>query len=234
MDGMHTCSRMKSVLVLAATNRPNAIDLSLRRFGRFDKEIDLGVPDKDGRLQILSIHTRNMKLGESVNLETLAEDLSGYVGADIAELCTEAAMTCIREKLDIIDVEADSIDTEILDSLSITHEHFLMALGKGHQPSSLRENVKQDLQEMIGFPTRHASKFEKFGLNPSRGCLFYGPPGSQSRADPPCDRGERASLSEGRKQTSRVKDESKMPRIYAINKAQQRTKLIDTLQRRHQ
>mmetsp|Transcript_800 Transcript_800/g.1294 ORF Transcript_800/g.1294 Transcript_800/m.1294 type:complete len:856 (+) Transcript_800:74-2641(+) len=194
MDGMHTCSRMKSVLVLAATNRPNAIDLSLRRFGRFDKEIDLGVPDKDGRLQILSIHTRSMKLGESVNLETLAEDLSGYVGADIAELCTEAAMTCIREKLDIIDVEADSIDTEILDSLSISHEHFLMALGKGHQPSSLREShveipdvtwrdvggledVKQDLQEMIGFPTRYASKFQKFGLSPSRGCLFYGPPG---------------------------------------------------------
>jgi transitional endoplasmic reticulum ATPase len=194
MDGMHTCSRMKPVLVLAATNRPNAIDLSLRRFGRFDKEIDLGTPDAQGRLEILNIHTRSMKLDESVNLEALAEDLSGYVGADVAELCTEAAMTCIREKLDIIDVEADTIDTEILDSLSITHDHFLMALGKGHQPSSLREShvevpdvtwrdiggledVKRDLQELVGFPTKYASKFEKFGLNPSRGCLFYGPPG---------------------------------------------------------
>lgn len=192
MDGMHTCS--KPVLVLAATNRPNSIDLSLRRHGRFDREIDLGVPDKDGRLEILNIHTRSMKLDDSVNLETLAEDLSGYVGADIAEFCTEAAMTCIREKLDIIDVEADSIDTEILDSLSISQDHFLMALGKGHRPSSLRESqaqipevtwrdiggledVKQDLQEMIGFPTRYPHKFEKFGLNPSRGCLFYGPPG---------------------------------------------------------
>lgn len=191
MDGMHTCSRTKPVLVLAATNRPNAIDLSLRRFGRFDKEIDLGVPDGKGRLEILRIHTRSMKLDVSVNLETLAEGLSGYVGADVAELCTEAAMTCIREKLDVIDVEADSIDTEILDSLSITHDHFLMALGKGHQPSSLREShveipdvtwrdiggledVKQELREMI----EYASRFEKFGLNPSRGCLFFGPPGN--------------------------------------------------------
>jgi len=194
MDGMHKCSRMKPVLVLAATNRPNAIDLSLRRFGRFDKEIDLGVPDMDGRLEILLIHTRSMKLDESVNLETLAEETSGYVGADLAELCTEAAMTCIREKMDVIDVESDTIDAEILDSLKISHEHFLMALGKGHQPSSLREShveipdvawsdiggledVKQDLQEMVRFPVQYASKFEKFGMSPSRGCLLYGPPG---------------------------------------------------------
>ncbi|KAL7430844.1 hypothetical protein ACHAXM_002382 [Skeletonema potamos] len=195
MDGMHKGSRMKPVLVLAATNRPNAIDLSLRRFGRFDKEIDLGVPTKEGRLELLKIHTRSMKLDESVNLETLAEATSGYVGADVAELCTEAAMTCIREKMDAIDVESDTIDAEILDSLQVSHEHFLFALGKGHQPSSLRElahveipeitwsdiggleDVKQDLQEMVRFPVEYASKYEKFGINPSRGCLFYGPPG---------------------------------------------------------
>ena len=194
MDGMHKCSRRKPVLVLAATNRPNSLDLSLRRFGRFDKEIDLGVPDKSGRLDIFNIHTRNMKLDESVNLDLLADETHGYVGADIAELCTEAAMTCIREQMDVIDVEAESIDAEILDSLAVSHDHFLLALGKGHQPSSLRESnveipdvkwediggledTKRDLQEMIRYPVEYADKYVKFGMDASRGCLFYGPPG---------------------------------------------------------
>lgn len=117
MDGMHSGSTrtsvMKPVLVIAATNRPNSIDLSLRRFGRFDREIDLGVPDELGRLEVLRIHTREMKLDDSVDLEALARETHGFVGADLAELCTEAAMTCIREKMDLIDVEADSIDVEV-------------------------------------------------------------------------------------------------------------------------
>jgi transitional endoplasmic reticulum ATPase len=197
MDGMHSghsCSRLKPLLVIAATNRPNAIDLSLRRFGRFDREIDLGVPDKDGRLEILNIHTRTMKLDDSVNLEALAKETHGFVGADLAELCCEAAMMCIREKMDYIDVEADSIDVEILDSLAVTHDHFLLAMGKQKQPSSLREShieipdvtwadigglddTKVQLQEMVRYPVDYAEKFEKFGMSPSRGVLFYGPPG---------------------------------------------------------
>jgi len=193
MDGFH-CSSLKPVLVLAATNRPNAIDLSLRRFGRFDKEVDLGVPDEAGRLEILQIHTRNMKMDESVNLETLAHDTHGYVGADLAELCMEAAMSCIRDKMQLIDVEADTIDCEVLDSLSVQHDHFLLAMGKGHQPSSLREShieipdvkwediggledTKQSLQEMVRYPVDYKDKFEKFGMSPNRGVLFYGPPG---------------------------------------------------------
>ncbi|KAL9181895.1 hypothetical protein ACHAXT_012238 [Thalassiosira profunda] len=197
MDGMHSGGgrpSLKPLLVIAATNRPNAIDLSLRRFGRFDREIDLGVPDKDGRLEILNIHTRGMKLDESVNLETLASETHGFVGADLAELCCEAAMTCIREKMDLIDVEADTIDVEVLDSLAVNQDHFVLALGNGHQPSSLREShveipdvtwadiggleqTKKDLQEMVRYPVDFAEKFEKFGMSPSRGVLFYGPPG---------------------------------------------------------
>lgn len=100
MDGMSSGSTRtsvtKPVLVIAATNRPNAIDLSLRRFGRFDREIDLSVPDELGRLEILSIHTREMKLDETVDLESLARETHGFVGADLAELCTEAAMTCSK------------------------------------------------------------------------------------------------------------------------------------------
>ena len=124
MDGMHsghTCSSLKPLLVIAATNRPNSIDLSLRRFGRFDREIDLGVPDANGRLEILNIHTRTMKLDDSVDLEALASETHGFVGADLAELCCESAMTCIREKMDLIDVEADTIDVEILDSLAVSY-----------------------------------------------------------------------------------------------------------------
>ncbi len=100
MDGMHSGSTrssiLKPVLVIAATNRPNSIDTSLRRFGRFDREVDLGVPDENGRLEILRIHTRSMKLDDSVDLEAFARETHGFVGADLAELCTEAAMTCSK------------------------------------------------------------------------------------------------------------------------------------------
>jgi transitional endoplasmic reticulum ATPase len=112
----------------------------LRRFGRFDREIDIGVPDEVGRMECLRIHTRNMKLDEDVDLANVAKNTHGYVGADIAALCTESALQCIREKMDIIDIEDETIDAEVLDSMSVTNAHFEFALGQTN-PSSLRETV---------------------------------------------------------------------------------------------
>eukprot|EP00742_Colponemidia_sp_Colp-10_P000276 GILJ01000311.1.p1 GENE.GILJ01000311.1~~GILJ01000311.1.p1 ORF type:complete len:814 (+),score=156.44 GILJ01000311.1:175-2442(+) len=180
-------------IVIGATNRPNSIDPALRRFGRFDREIDIGVPDENGRLEVLRIHTRNMKLSEDVNLEAISKETHGFVGADIAQLCTEAALQCIREKMDVIDLEEETIDAEVLDSMAVTQAHFKVALGTCN-PSSLRETVievpnitwsdiggleetKRSLQEMILYPIEHPEKFEKFGMQPSKGVLFYGPPG---------------------------------------------------------
>lgn len=190
MDGLKTRGQ---VIVIAATNRPNSIDQALRRFGRFDREIDIGVPDEIGRMEILRIHTRNMKLSEDVDLQAIAKDTHGFVGADVAQLCTESALQCIREKMDIIDIEDEKIDAAILDAMSVTQEHFKFAMGQCN-PASLREtvvevpnvkwddiggleDVKRNLQEMILFPIEHPDKFHKFGMNPSKGVLFYGPPG---------------------------------------------------------
>jgi len=190
MDGLKSRSH---VIVIAATNRPNSVDPALRRFGRFDREIDIGVPDENGRLEILRIHTKNMKLDPDVDLERIAHETQGFVGADIAQLCTEAAMQCIREKMDIIDLEDEKIDAEVLDSLAVTQEHFNFALGTTN-PSALREtavevpnviwediggleNVKRELQETVQFPIEYPHLFEAYGLSPSRGVLLYGPPG---------------------------------------------------------
>merc|ERR1712028_202666 len=190
MDGMKGRSQ---TVVIGATNRPNTIDAALRRFGRFDRELDIGVPDDNGRLEILRIHTKNMKLSADVKLEDIAANTHGFVGADLAQLCTEAALTCIREKMDLIDLEEETIDAEILDSMAVTQDHFTSAMGQCN-PSSLRETVvevpnvkwdsiggleqtKRELQEMILYPIEHPEKFEKFGMQPSRGVLFYGPPG---------------------------------------------------------
>ncbi|KAF2283315.1 hypothetical protein GH714_002200 [Hevea brasiliensis] len=190
MDGLKSRAH---VIVIGATNRPNSIDPALRRFGRFDREIDIGVPDEVGRLEVLRIHTKNMKLSDEVDLERIAKDTHGYVGADLAALCTEAALQCIREKMDVIDLEDDSIDAEILNSMAVTNEHFQTALGTSN-PSALREtvvevpnvswddiggleNVKRELQETVQYPVEHPEKFEKFGMSPSKGVLFYGPPG---------------------------------------------------------
>jgi len=181
------------VICIAATNRPNALDPALRRFGRFDREIDIGVPDEVGRMEVLRIHTKNMKLAEDVDLADIARQTHGYVGADLAALCTEAALQCIREKMDIIDIEDETIDAEVLDAMAVTNEHFRFAMGTTN-PSSLREtvveipdvtwddiggleDVKKNLQEMILYPIEHPDKFHKFGMNPSKGVLFYGPPG---------------------------------------------------------
>ncbi|XP_077244236.1 cell division cycle protein 48 homolog [Tasmannia lanceolata] len=190
MDGLKSRAH---VIVMGATNRPNSIDPALRRFGRFDREIDIGVPDEVGRLEVLRIHTKNMKLAEDVDLERVSKDTHGYVGADLAALCTEAALQCIREKMDVIDLEDESIDAEVLNSMAVTNEHFHTALGSSN-PSALREtvvevpnvswediggldNVKRELQETVQYPVEHPEKFEKFGMSPSKGVLFYGPPG---------------------------------------------------------
>jgi transitional endoplasmic reticulum ATPase len=209
MDGLKARS---NVVVMAATNRPNSIDPALRRFGRFDREVDIGVPDATGRLEILRIHTKNMKMSDDVDLEKvrcsyfhsssilltvygqIAAETHGYVGSDVASLCSEAAMQQIREKMDLIDLDEDTIDAEVLDSLGVTMENFRFALGISN-PSALRETVvevpnvtwddiggldkvKTELQETIQYPVEHPEKFLKYGMSPSKGVLFYGPPGT--------------------------------------------------------
>ncbi|TYG77154.1 hypothetical protein ES288_D03G172000v1 [Gossypium darwinii] len=170
-------------IVIGATNRPNSIDPALRRLGRFEKEIEIGVPDEVGRLEVLRIHTQNMKLSDKVDLERIAKDTD----ANVAEL------QCIREKMDVIDLEDDSFDADILNSMAVTNEHFQTAHGPSN-PSALREtvvevpnvswediggfeNVKRELQETVQYPVEHLEKFEKFGMSPSKGVLFYGPLG---------------------------------------------------------
>ncbi|KAG5489278.1 hypothetical protein GH5_00143 [Leishmania sp. Ghana 2012 LV757] len=190
MDGMKSRSQ---VIVMAATNRPNTIDPALRRFGRFDRELDIGVPDETGRLEIIRIHTKNMKLADDIDLEKVAKDSHGFVGADLAQLCTEAAMQCIREKLSVIDWEDDTIDIEVMNAMCVTQEHFREAMAKTN-PSALREtqvetpnvtwedvggllDVKRELQELVQYPVEYPWKFEKYGMSPPKGVLFYGPPG---------------------------------------------------------
>jgi len=190
MDGLKQRSH---VIVMAATNRPNSIDPALRRFGRFDREVDIGIPDAVGRMEILRIHTKNMKLADDLDLEQVAAETHGHVGADLAALCSEAALQQIREKMDLIDLEDETIDAEVLDSLAVTMEDFRYAMGKS-TPSAIREtvvevptvtwndvggleNVKRELQELVQYPVEHPEKFLKFGMMPSRGVLFYGPPG---------------------------------------------------------
>merc|ERR1712088_100834 len=190
MDGLKQRSQ---TIIMAAINRPNSIDPALRRFGRFDREVDIGIPDAVGRMEILRIHTKNMKLHDDLDLEQVAAETHGHVGADLAALCSEAALQQIREKMDLIDLEDETIDAEVLDSLAVTMADFRYAMGKS-TPSAIREcvvevptvtwadvggleNVKRELQELVQYPVEHPEKFLKFGMMPSRGVLFYGPPG---------------------------------------------------------
>ena len=190
MDGIRSTS---NVIVVACTNRPNVIEPALRRFGRFDRELDIGVPDEQGRLEILRIKTRNMKLAKNVDLEAIAKDTHGYVGADLSQLCMEAAFHAIRKVSHLIDVDSPTIPAEVLDSVEITDDDYRYALSITN-PSALRENVvevpnvtwddvggledvKRELRELVQFPVEHADKFEKFGMQASKGVLFYGPPG---------------------------------------------------------
>nr|AJA32494.1 ATPase [Nosema pernyi] len=190
MDGSKS---RDGVIVLAATNRPNSIDPALRRYGRFDREIEIGVPDDTGRLEILRIHTKNMRMAEDVDLVEISQELHGYGGSDIASLCSEAALQQIREKLPEIDLDSEKLDASVLASLKITRENFMVAISNT-DPNSLRENkmetpnvqwndiggledVKTELRETIQYPITYPEKFLKFGMTPSKGVLFYGPPG---------------------------------------------------------
>ena len=190
MDGLKPTSK---VVVIAATNRQGVIEPALRRPGRFDRELDMGVPDEAGRLEILQIKTRDMRLGKDVDLELLARGTHGYVGADLQQLCMDAALECIRSKMGLIDFDKDKVDKMILDSIVVEEKHFEHAMAVVH-PSSLRESqvevpdvhwedvggledVKRELHETVQYPVEHADKYVKFGMSPSKGVLFYGPPG---------------------------------------------------------
>ncbi|KAF8780053.1 hypothetical protein HU200_001704 [Digitaria exilis] len=170
MDGLKARAH---VIVMGATNRPNSIDPALRRFGRFDREIDIGVPDEVGRLEVLRVHTKNMKLAEDVDLEVVAKDTHGYVGADLAALCTEAALQCIREKMDVIDLEDETIDAEI-PPLDGHHQRPPQdPPSPGTNPSALREDHRRAGASGDGaVPVEHPEKFEKFGMSPSKGTLL--------------------------------------------------------------
>ena len=191
MDGLQSRGQ---VIVIAATNRPNAIDPALRRPGRFDREIEIGVPDKNGRLEILQIHTRGMPLAKDVNLEEIADITHGFVGADLAALCREAAMRTLRRFLPQIDLEKETIPTEVLQKMEVTKEDFMEAL-KEVQPSAMREvlietpnvcwddiggleNVKQALKEAVEWPLKHPEVFKRMGITPPKGVLLTGPPGT--------------------------------------------------------
>merc|ERR1719295_2263040 len=180
MDGLKQRSH---VIVMAATNRPNSIDPALRRFGRFDREVDIGIPDAVGRMEILRIHTKNMRLADDLDLEQVAAETHGHVGADLAALCSEAALQQIREKIDLIDLEDETIDAEVLDSLAVTMEDFRFAMGKS-TPSAIREtvvevptvtwddvggleNVKRELQELVQYPVEHPVAVRPCWLRPS-------------------------------------------------------------------
>jgi transitional endoplasmic reticulum ATPase len=190
MDGLESRGQ---VIVIGATNRPNAVDPALRRPGRFDREIEIGIPDKKGRKEILQIHTRGMPLAADVDLDKVAEITKGYTGADLAALCREAAMKCIRRILPSIDFNEERISPEILNSLEVTMKDILEAY-KEITPTALREveietptvhwddigglhDIKQKLIEAIEWPLKFPDKFERLGIKPPKGILLYGPPG---------------------------------------------------------
>lgn len=190
MDGLNSRS---TVIVIGATNRPNSIDPALRRFGRFDREIEIGIPDFAGRLEIMRIHTKNILLAEATDIEKIAKDTHGYTGSDLASLCSEAALQQIREKMHLFDLDSDVLDINVLNSLAVTQENFEYAL-RHTDPSSLREtvleapniswddvggleHVKKELREMVQYPVEYPHLYREFGMSPSRGVLFYGPPG---------------------------------------------------------
>lgn len=191
MDGLKERGK---VVVIGATNRPDALDPALRRPGRFDREIELRVPDRDGRSEILQIHTRGMPLEDDVNLNELSDTTHGFVGADLAALCREAAMNALRRVLPDIDLEQQTIPPEILGKLFVTKDDFMEAL-KSISPSALREvfievpdihwddiggleNLKETLIEAVEWPLTHTADFKRIGIHPSKGILLFGPPGT--------------------------------------------------------
>ncbi|MGB9845260.1 CDC48 family AAA ATPase [Methanothermobacter tenebrarum] len=190
LDGLKTRGQ---VMVIGATNRPDALDPALRRPGRFDREIELGVPDKEERKEILEIHTRGMPLADDVDLDELAEITHGFVGADLESLCKEAAMRVLRRVIPEIKVD-EEIPKEVLKKMIVTKEDFKNAL-KDIQPSALREvlvqvpnityddiggleKAKQELREAVEWPLKYPEKFKEFGIKPPKGILLYGSPGT--------------------------------------------------------
>jgi transitional endoplasmic reticulum ATPase len=191
MDGLK--SRGK-VIVIAATNRPNSLDPALRRAGRFDREIEIPVPDRDGRLEIFKIHTRNMPLDKDVDLNWLADVTHGYVGADIMAVCKEAALSALRRVLPEIKWKTqEELPKEVIEKLVVKKEDFENAL-RVVEPSAMREvlveipkvkwediggleEVKQQLREMVEWPLKNPEAFKRLGIQPPKGILLYGPPG---------------------------------------------------------
>jgi len=191
MDGLKERGK---VIVIGATNRPDALDQALRRPGRFDREIELRVPDRDGRNEILQIHTRGMPLAEDVVLSELSNITHGFVGADLAALCREAAMNALRKILPEIDLEQQTIPQEVLENLFVTKDDFMESL-KSISPSALREvfievpdirwediggleELKETLIEVVEWPLTNSDDFKRIGINPSKGILLFGPPGT--------------------------------------------------------
>ena len=191
MDGLKTRGR---VVVIGATNRPNALDNAIRRPGRFDREIEIGIPDKDERLEILHIHTRGMPLAEDVKLEEFAAITHGYAGADLAALCREAAMRALRRILPDLDLEMEEIPVELLNKLTVTRQDFQQAF-REMEPSTMREvfvenpnvhwhdigglaEAKQELQEAVEWPLKYGKLFTQMDAKPPKGVLLYGPPGT--------------------------------------------------------
>lgn len=191
MDGLEARGK---VIVISATNRPNAIDPALRRPGRFDREIEIKVPDKKGRKDILAIHSRNMPLSEDVNVDKISGVSHGYVGADLEYLCKEAAMKCLRRLLPVLNLEEEKIPPETLDKLIVNHEDFQKALIEV-TPSGMREvfienpdvkwdevggleDVKRELQEAVEWPMKYPGLYDKLGHNMPRGILLHGPSGT--------------------------------------------------------
>jgi transitional endoplasmic reticulum ATPase len=191
LDGLEP---RQNVVVIAATNRPEAIDEALRRPGRFDREIVIGVPDERGRREILAIHTRGMPLAEGVELHELARKTYGFVGADLAALTREAAIEAIRGIMPELDLEEGTIPPAVLDNLSVTRKDFEEAL-KRVQPSAMREvmvqvptvrwddiggvdEARERLREGVELPLKHPDAFRRLGIRPAKGFLLYGPPGT--------------------------------------------------------
>lgn len=191
MDGLEARGK---VIVIAATNRPNAIDPALRRPGRFDREIEIKVPDKKGRSDILAIHSRNMPLAEDVDMKKISAVSHGYVGADLEYLCKEAAMKCLRRLLPVLNLEEEKLPPETLDKLIVNHEDFQKALIEV-TPSGMREvfienpdvkwedvggleEVKRELQEAVEWPMKYPGLYDKLGHKMPRGILLHGPSGT--------------------------------------------------------
>jgi transitional endoplasmic reticulum ATPase len=191
MDGLKDRG---NVIVVAATNRPEALDPALRRPGRFDRELIINVPSKKGRLAILKIHTRNMPLAKDVILEEFSEKTHGFVGADLEALCKEAAMSVLRRYLPKVNLKEKKLPQELIDTMIVTKEDFEEGL-KFVQPSALREvsieipdakwtdiggmeGIKEQLKEAVEWPLKHSASFYKMGIRPPKGVLLYGPPGT--------------------------------------------------------